>query len=305
MTFSAVSVTTVCFSRPHSTGKERDSESNLDNFEARYMASTLGRFMSPDPGNAGADATNPQSWNMYSYVLNNPLGFIDPTGLYCLDQNGNEMLDDSRQPLYGNEADCATNGGLWVTVDGQPNQNSSVTINGDTGEVDYSADLVGLPVNQSQPQKSYAQCVKEGGDFFSAQHGLQSLSGGRLGNGWLSSAFLGNTFSGLIQAGQDFSRLSWAGLTSGTKDATQVAVSSDAAVNAADNAAQSIPNVAVSATVAASAGIETPTIQASINATARIGGTLPIGSAARVATGALKVLGLVKTPVDATATIFA
>ncbi|MGH9691919.1 MAG: hypothetical protein ACRD4C_12715, partial [Candidatus Acidiferrales bacterium] len=35
--------------------------------------------MSPDPGNAGADPGNPQSWNMYSYVLNNPLGIVDPS----------------------------------------------------------------------------------------------------------------------------------------------------------------------------------------------------------------------------------
>jgi len=34
--------------------------------------------MSPDPHNAGADATNPQSWNMYSYVMNNPTNYVDP-----------------------------------------------------------------------------------------------------------------------------------------------------------------------------------------------------------------------------------
>jgi hypothetical protein len=37
--------------------------------------------MSVDPGNAGADLTNPQSWNMYGYVRNNPLVFVDPDGL--------------------------------------------------------------------------------------------------------------------------------------------------------------------------------------------------------------------------------
>lgn len=36
------------------TGKERDSESGLDNFGARYDSSSMGRFMSPDPHNAGA-----------------------------------------------------------------------------------------------------------------------------------------------------------------------------------------------------------------------------------------------------------
>jgi RHS repeat-associated protein len=62
------------------TGKERDSESGLDNFGARFDSSTLGRFMSPDPGNAGASDDNPQSWNGYSYALNNPLTAIDSDG---------------------------------------------------------------------------------------------------------------------------------------------------------------------------------------------------------------------------------
>jgi RHS repeat-associated protein len=45
------------------TGKERDSESGLDNFGARYDASTMGVFMTPDPGNVGVNRLNPQSWN--------------------------------------------------------------------------------------------------------------------------------------------------------------------------------------------------------------------------------------------------
>ena len=46
------------------------------------MAGSQGRFLSPDPDNAGADPTNPQSWNGYGYVWNTPLSAIDPTGLY-------------------------------------------------------------------------------------------------------------------------------------------------------------------------------------------------------------------------------
>jgi RHS repeat-associated protein len=61
------------------TGKERDSESGLDNFAARYFVSSAGRFMSPDDG-PGQHTSNPQSWNLYSYVENNPLNSIDPTG---------------------------------------------------------------------------------------------------------------------------------------------------------------------------------------------------------------------------------
>jgi RHS repeat-associated protein len=62
------------------TGKERDAESGLDYFGARYYGSALGRFSSPDPENAGAFPSNPQSWNAYAYVGNNPLTVTDPDG---------------------------------------------------------------------------------------------------------------------------------------------------------------------------------------------------------------------------------
>src|SRR5258708_8313477 len=62
------------------TGKERDSETGLDYFGARYYGSLLGRFTSSDPHNEGAQPTEPQSWNSYSYVANNPLRHIDPDG---------------------------------------------------------------------------------------------------------------------------------------------------------------------------------------------------------------------------------
>jgi RHS repeat-associated protein len=63
------------------TGKERDSESGLDEFGARYYSSSMGRFMSSDPGNAGATNDDPQSWNAYAYARNNPLSYGDPDGL--------------------------------------------------------------------------------------------------------------------------------------------------------------------------------------------------------------------------------
>ena len=69
------------------TGKERDSESGLDNFGARYNSSSMGKFMSPDPDNISGILhldDDPQSWNGYSYVRNNPLNLTDPTGtVFC------------------------------------------------------------------------------------------------------------------------------------------------------------------------------------------------------------------------------
>ena len=62
------------------TGKERDAESRLDYFGARYFGGAGGRFTSVDPENAGADPADPQGWNAYAYVENKPLNFVDPDG---------------------------------------------------------------------------------------------------------------------------------------------------------------------------------------------------------------------------------
>jgi RHS repeat-associated protein len=70
----------------HFTGKERDSESGNDYFGARYYASSMGRWTSPDPsGLLLANPANPQALNLYSYVGNNPLRFFDPDGLDGVD----------------------------------------------------------------------------------------------------------------------------------------------------------------------------------------------------------------------------
>jgi RHS repeat-associated protein len=63
------------------TGKERDVESGLDYFPARYLSSSMGRWTSPAPsGLYMADPANPQQLNLYAYVGNNPLGFTDSLG---------------------------------------------------------------------------------------------------------------------------------------------------------------------------------------------------------------------------------
>lgn len=66
---------------PQFTGKERDTETGLDYFGARYYGSNMGRFMTPDPLMASAHVANPQTWNRYTYTLNNPLRFVDPDGM--------------------------------------------------------------------------------------------------------------------------------------------------------------------------------------------------------------------------------
>jgi len=69
----------------HFTGKERDTESGLDYFKARYLTSDLGRFMTADWASKPtavpyADFGNPQSLDLYVYALNNPLERDDIDG---------------------------------------------------------------------------------------------------------------------------------------------------------------------------------------------------------------------------------
>jgi len=64
------------------TQKERDNESGLDFFKARYYSSMTGRFTSIDPINVTKERmSDPQTFNLYCYVRNNPLLFVDPDGL--------------------------------------------------------------------------------------------------------------------------------------------------------------------------------------------------------------------------------
>jgi RHS repeat-associated protein len=62
------------------TAKERDGESGLDYFLARYYSSAQGRFTSID--SSGPNLVDPQTLNKYRYGLNNPLRYVDPDGRY-------------------------------------------------------------------------------------------------------------------------------------------------------------------------------------------------------------------------------
>ena len=76
------------------TSQDHDYLTNLEFYQARYMGNAIGRFTTPDPANAGADPTNPQTWNMYSYVGNNPLAYVDPSGLYTADAGNPDCIFD-------------------------------------------------------------------------------------------------------------------------------------------------------------------------------------------------------------------
>jgi RHS repeat-associated protein len=75
-------------------GGEWDAENNADHFGAREYAKTQGRWIQPDPaGLAAVDPSNPQTWNRYAYVVNNPVSATDPSGLCFLCTGGHSAYD--------------------------------------------------------------------------------------------------------------------------------------------------------------------------------------------------------------------
>ena len=81
------------------TSHERDTETGLDYMKARYYQGLQGRFISADPLLASGENRRPQSWNRYSYVLNNPLRLLDPTGLVDVEATEEEMAKQVVKPL--------------------------------------------------------------------------------------------------------------------------------------------------------------------------------------------------------------
>ena len=112
------------------TGQDYDLPSSLYNFTFRRYNSSQSRWISPDPaGIAAANPRNPQSWNRYAYVVNNPLANIDVAGL---DPSGSDGWDgtgdgncDNGTFCNGGEGDYTDNlssGGCMedgLTMDGQ------------------------------------------------------------------------------------------------------------------------------------------------------------------------------------------
>jgi RHS repeat-associated protein len=135
--------------RQQFTAKERDVETGLDYFLARYFASTQGRFTSSDPILASGRNWVPQSWNRYSYVLNNPLRLVDPDGTEDVDPQQvvaigkdkaiNKKLEEIRTKATPLETGVTPVPTQAVIVPGEQTTLNNATIVGPDGEQ-------GLPV---------------------------------------------------------------------------------------------------------------------------------------------------------------
>ena len=102
------------------TGMERDSETGLDFFGARYFSGAQGRFTGADGPLNDQDEANPQSWSLYSYVRNNPLSFVDPSGTCAQLGSASYSDNDDQGGKLLFEGPCA-NGTIGETPQNNPN----------------------------------------------------------------------------------------------------------------------------------------------------------------------------------------
>jgi RHS repeat-associated protein len=164
----------------HFTAKERDTESGNDYFGARYYASSMGRFMSPDPSQLYfANPAYPQSLNLYSYGRNNPLINIDPTGMDCVYDDGGGNFHTATGDC-DNSTEALANAGHYIDCDGCTNNSTGGTLDPTTGTM-YLTDANGNGIagtnisDWAAPQGTPATNVDVGGtsyDVWMSGYGL-------------------------------------------------------------------------------------------------------------------------------------
>jgi RHS repeat-associated protein len=214
--------------RSRCPGKERDQESGNDYFGARYYASSMGRFMSPDPSGLDyADFSNPQTLNLYAYAVNNPLRYIDPTGLVLCDYGSSDQGGEDYEDADDNN-ECTSNGGSVVTVQ----QNITVNANNGSGADTSSSDVSSLISNVANTGSNFANqtlnwlaaprdpgCMAgyaAGGAAAGAVGG--GIAGGIVGGagGTLVAPGVGTVGGGIVGAGEGATVGAQAGFATGT-----------------------------------------------------------------------------------------
>jgi RHS repeat-associated protein len=168
---SAICTTSSHFSRSRYTGKERDTESGNDYFGARYYASSMGRFMSPDWSAKEepvpyAKLDDPQSLNLYAYVQNNPMVRIDADGHLTWDQAKTGLDVASFIPVVGDVASAASGAislGQGHYGEAALSFAAAIPVAGVLAEGGKAAKLIGEAGKAIHAEKEAATALKEAG----------------------------------------------------------------------------------------------------------------------------------------------
>jgi RHS repeat-associated protein len=181
------------------TGKERDAETGLDYFGARYFSGAQGRFTSPDEPFADQHPADPQSWNLFGYVRNNPLTFVDSTGNDCIYTS---TFDPEVGTVLVETGVCSQKGGTYVAGTIDP---KSFTYDPNSHSLEYSYNAYkdnGYTVGSAGLPDPGIQALQRG--VLLAEPGVRLAAAGTAGV--MSGAFVGVAY-GAITGGTTLTSL--------------------------------------------------------------------------------------------------
>jgi RHS repeat-associated protein len=140
--------------------KERDIETGLDFFGARYYGNTQGRFISPDPLLSSGRPDHPQTWNHYSYTLNNPLTLVDPTGLFTIGAGVSHVEEEQIIAAY--DTLVAALGKLKASSKAYKNIERSLKRLGKPGEANGIVVTIGKPADPGAAGETNVDKIDKG-----------------------------------------------------------------------------------------------------------------------------------------------
>jgi len=168
--------------RSRCTGKERDTESGLDYFFARYYTSDLARFMTPDFDDIdeddpepvpNADLGNPQSLDLYAYVFNNPNTGIDLDGHVGGGVGSDDVTEEMQEEAADAEGQAESLGiaynSFGYAADGQSGSSSS-----DQQELPHPVTTV---VVNGGDACSTEECKKEAAEIIGILNNMNAMTG--------------------------------------------------------------------------------------------------------------------------------
>jgi RHS repeat-associated protein len=133
------------------TSKERDSESGLDYFGARYYSNGLGRFITPDWAAKAtavpyAEFADPQTLNLYTYVRNIPTTKMDPDG-HCGQQAGGQQSGPADCSQVKVTATPTTQPAPVQTTSLTDKNGKALTVTGPMADIQYTVTANGTPAD--------------------------------------------------------------------------------------------------------------------------------------------------------------
>src|SRR5579872_3973846 len=271
----------------------------LYDFPFREYQPTAGRWLSPDPaGLAAVNPADPQSWNRYAYVGNQPLSAVDPLGLCGYSVSWSDTFGNSGGSTGDDGLPCETVAGGGGDG-GHPRALSDAKP--DHPDPGGRCILCGPWYVPPGPPASFRQaldCIKSGTDAFNLQTGLEAISGGHLGTSNFAGALLGSSVSSAISFGQDLA-------TGRLGDSLKVAAGESFADFGLGIALRRVPdlNLNLGATLVGLADTESG--PALVTASTSVSIVVPVGSAASATANFLDLAEFLgKAPVDLTVAAF-